>query len=366
MAELSQPGLARQSPLLGWRLKAVLPVAGVLLAGLLVFVWVTLSFEGPERQAVMLVAAAGAVAICAVLLVVLAVLIQRPLMELQREIAKLQAGDLTVRVRFAGRNDEIGELGRNFNEMVRQLRETREEIERLHRTQMSRAEHLATLGELAAGLAHEIRNPLAGIAGVIEIIGRDLPEDSPNREVLKEVQQEVLHIKQILSELLDYARPKPPQFHPADLNATAEHAVALARQQVLSRPIQIELIKAEGLPEVEHDAAQIQQVLLNLLLNAIQAIHGAGRIELSVASRGDFAAVTVSDTGRGIAPEHLPNIFRPFFTTKGQGTGLGLSLARRIVEDHGGRIEVTSQLGAGTRFTVWLPLRKAALAGAAS
>ncbi len=366
MAELSQPGLARRSPLLGWRLKAVLPVAGVLLAGLLVFVWVTLSFEGPERQAVILVAAAGAVAICAVLLVALAVLIQRPLMELQREIAKLQAGDLSVRVQFAARNDEIGDLGRNFNEMVRQLRETREEIERLHRTQMSRAEHLATLGELAAGLAHEIRNPLAGIAGVIEIIGRDLPEGSPSRDVLKDVQQEVLHIKQILSELLDYARPKSPEFHPADLNATAEHAVALARQQVLSRPIQIELGKAENLPRVEHDTAQIQQVLLNLLLNAIQAISGPGRIEVRLESRDAFAAVIVSDTGRGIAPEHLPNIFRPFFTTKGQGTGLGLSLARRIVEDHGGRIEVASQPDAGSRFTVWLPLRKTALSGAAS
>ncbi len=351
---------------LGWRLKAILPVAAVLLMGMLVFVWVTLSFEGPERQAVILVAAAGAVAICAVLLVVLAVLIQQPLVELQREIARLQAGDLSVRVEFAKRNDEIGLLGRNFNEMVRQLRETREEVERLHRTQMTRAEHLATLGELAAGLAHEIRNPLAGIAGVIEIIGRELPETSPSRGVLKDVQQEVLHIKQILSELLDYARPKPPDFHPADLNATAEHAVVLARQQVLSRPIRIELLKAEDLPAVEYDAAHIQQLLLNLLLNAIQAIDGAGRIEVSVASRKDYAAIAVTDSGRGIAPEHLPNIFRPFFTTKGQGTGLGLSLARRIVEDHGGRIEVASQPSAGTRFTVWLPLRKPAPRGATS
>ena len=355
-----------RSALLGWRMKAVLPVAGVLLAGLLVFVWVTLSFEKPERHAVILVATAGAVAICAAVLVVLAVLIQRPLMELQREIAKLQTGDLSVRVQFAERKDEIGNLGRHFNDMVRQLRETREEVERLHRTQMSRAEHLATLGELAAGLAHEIRNPLAGIAGVIEIIGRDLPEGSPSREVLKDVQQEALHIKQILSELLDYARPRPPVFHPADLNATAEHAVALARQQVLSRPIHIELVKGEGLPPVEHDTAQIQQVLLNLLLNAIQAISGSGKIQVSVESRDASAAVTVSDTGRGIAPEYLPNIFRPFFTTKGHGTGLGLSLARRIVEDHGGHIEVSSQPGVGSRFTVWVPLRKPVPAEATS
>jgi signal transduction histidine kinase len=295
-----------------------------------------------------------------VLLVALALLIQRPLVELQQKIARLQSGDLSVSVGFAGRSDEIGQLGRDFNEMVRQLRQSREELEKLHRTQMSRAEHLATLGELAAGLAHEIRNPLAGIAGVIEIIGRDLPPSSPNREVLVEVQQEVLHIKRILSDLLEYARPKPPEFRVTDLNATAEHAVSLARQQTLSRPIEIELQKADGMPPVEHDTGQIQQVLLNLLLNAIQAIPAEGRVRVVVESQDGFARVTVSDTGRGISAEHLPNIFRPFFTTKGQGTGLGLSLAHRIAEAHGGRIEVESQPGQGSRFIVWLPMRRPA------
>ena len=358
MADTHRTRLIGGLPAVGWRLKAVLPVAGVLLAGLLAFVWVSLSFEAPERQKVILVAAVGAVVICAVMLAALVVLIQRPLVELQAKIARLRDGDPTVEVSFASRNDELGELGRNFNDMVRQLRESREEIQRLHRTQMSRAEHLATLGELAAGLAHEIRNPLAGIGGVIEIIGRDLPATSPSRGVLEEVQQEVVHIQKILSDLLDYARPKQPQFRPADLNATVEHAVALARQQALSRPIEIVLVKAEGLALVEHDTAQVQQVLLNLLLNAVQAIPSAGQIRVELEAQDPFAVVTVTDTGRGIAPEHLGNIFRPFFTTKGQGTGLGLSLARRIVEEHRGRIEVTSTLGKGSQFSVWLPFRK--------
>jgi len=346
---------------LNWRLRAVLPVGAVLVAGLLLFFWVSLSLDKThERQRVILVAAAGAVAICTAMLVALALLIQRPLVEFQEKIARVRDGDLTVSVSFAGRTDEIGQLGRDFNEMVRQMRQSREQVERLHRTQMTRAEHLATLGELAAGLAHEIRNPLAGIAGVIEIIGRDLPEASPAREVLQEVQHEVLHIKRILSDLLDYARPKAPDFRLTDLNSTAEHAVALARQQTLSRPIEIELRHADGLPPVEHDTAQIQQVLLNLLLNAIQAIPSEGRVTVALESRGGFAHITVSDTGRGIAPEHLPSIFRPFFTTKGQGTGLGLSLARRIVESHGGRLEVASQLGKGSEFSAWLPLRRPA------
>jgi len=262
-------------------------------------------------------------------------------------------------VDFADRNDEIGDLGRDFNEMVRQLRESREEIQRLYRTQMSRAEHLATLGELATGLAHEIRNPLAGIAGVMDIIGRDLPESSPAREVLGEVQQEILQIKRILSDLLETARPKPPDFRPADLNSTTERAVSLARQQAISRPIEIRLSKAHDLPPVEHDAGQIQQVLLNLLLNAIQAIDDAGNIRVRLGCEDGFATVAVSDTGRGIPPELLGNIFRPFFTTKKRGTGLGLSLVSRIVEAHGGRVQVSSTPGQGSQFMLWLPFQHA-------
>lgn len=340
------------------RLKAVLPIAGVLLAGILTFVWITLSFEGPERQHIIIVAAAGAIAICAAMLAVLAVLVQRPLVELQEKIARLRAGDLAVSVGFANRNDEIGDLGRNFNEMVRQLRESRQEIEHLHGTQMSKAEHLATLGELAAGLAHDIRNPLAGIAGVMDIIARDIPASSPSRQVVHEVQKEIIDIQKILSDLLAYARPKPPDFRSSDLNETAEHAVVLARQQVLSRPITVEITKDSSLPPVEHDAAQIQQLLLNLLLNAIQVMEGEGRVDVKLESQNGLAVIRVKDTGRGITPEHLPLIFRPFFTTKGQGTGLGLSLARRIVENHGGSIDVESTVGRGSQFTLRLPLRK--------
>ena len=135
----------------------------------------------------------------------------------------------------------------------------------------------------------------------------------------------------------------------------------LLRQQALSKPIQIELKKNPALPEVEHDSAQIHQVLLNLLLNAIQAIDGRGTITVELESDNDLATISVSDTGRGIAPEHLPNIFRPFYTTKGNGTGLGLSLARRIVEEHHGRIETTSAVGAGTKFVVLLPFKRAIL-----
>ena len=351
---------------INWEIKALVPIACVLLGGMLLFLLATLSWRDPERHTVLLVAGAGAVAICGALLVVLTYTVQRPMVELQQKIAQLGGGDLGVSVSFAHRNDEIGDLGRNFNQMVRQMRESRIEIERLHRTQMSRAEHLATLGELATGLAHEIRNPLAGIAGVIEIIGRDLPSTSPARAVVKDVRQEIARINHIVTDLLQTARPHPPQVHKSDLNTTVEHAVMLGRQQALAKSIEISLQKDPSLPEVEHDSDQIHQVLLNLLLNALQAIDADGEIRVTVRSQDSMAVVEVSDNGRGIPPALLPNIFRPFYTTKGDGTGLGLSLARRIVEDHRGRIDVTSAVGQGTTFAVVLPLQRVTAPVAAS
>ncbi len=349
---------------LNLQMRAVLPVAAVLVNGLLIFVLVTLSLEGSQRNTVLVIATAGAVAICAVMILVLGVVVHRPMTELQEKIEQVREGDLTVSVSFANRNDEIGDLGKDFNDMVRQIRESREEIQRLHRTQISRAEHLATLGELAAGLAHEIRNPLAGIAGVMDVIGRDLPKESPARSVLKYVRSEVMHINRIVSELLEIARPKQPEFRKADLNATAEHAVMFARDQAASRGVDIELTRDPEVIEIEHDTGQIHQVLLNLLLNGVQACDQGGKVVLQVAHNDDSAQLTVVDTGKGIPPEILANIFRPFFTTKGTGTGLGLSLARRMVEGHGGRLEVSSWVGKGSRFTVSLPKERPQSAGA--
>jgi len=341
---------------INWALKAILPIAAVLLNGLLLFILVSLSLQAGERHVVITVACAGAVVICAAVIVVFAASVRRPMLELQDTIARVSLGDLNASVTFANRNDEIGDLGRDFNDMVAQLRTSREEIQRLHQTQMSRAEHFATLGELATGLAHEIRNPLAGIAGVIEIVSRDLPPESPARSVIKDAKEEALQINRILTELLETARPKPPHFQVKDLASTVEHAVLFARQQAITKRITIDLDKGDHVPSVDHDPNQINQVLLNLLLNAIQAMDKPGAIHVSLRPDKDTALITVADEGKGIAPETLPNIFRPFFTTKGHGTGLGLSLARRIVEAHGGTIDARSEVGKGTQFTVRLPI----------
>ena len=360
-SQTAAPAGTKKRPVrVNWQLKTLLPVIAVLLNGILLFILASVSIEQGERRLLLMVAAAGGLAILAVLLVTLAVVVRRPMLELEEKIQRVRDGDLSAEVSFADRRDDIGDLGRNFNSMVRRLRESLAEIERLHNTQMSRAEHLATIGELAAGLAHEIRNPLAGLAGVMDIVRRDLPASSPVREVLSDAREEVTRINRTLNDLLETARPRTPSVQLADLNATVEHAVIFARQNALLKPIHIDLEKTAHRLLVEHDTSQIHQVLLNLTLNAIQAIeNGEGLVRVTVAERnGASAVVTITDTGRGISPEDLPSIFRPFFTTKGHGTGLGLPLAKRIVEDHGGHINVESAVDRGSTFTVILPLRQ--------
>ena len=350
------PPIVRWATGIRWQWKVFIPIIAVLLLSIIAIASVMETLAIHEAQIVLIAAVCFAILLCFVLLSVLLVLVERPLEDLMDTIARVRRGNLSARVVFAKRRDDIGQLGRQFNEMVEQLERNHREIEELHRREMGRAEHLATLGELAAGLAHEIRNPLAGIAGVVDVMGKELPAQSASRAVLTDVQNEILHIQNILNDLLSYARPRPPTFHPADLNVTIEQAIMLARQQVRTRPVKVLFTPNPSIPPVAHDPALIQQVVLNLVLNGIQAIPREGAIEIAIAREDDHALISVKDNGRGISPDALPKIFRPFFTTRKEGTGLGLSLAKGIVHSHGGDIEASSTLGQGTQFRIHLPL----------
>ncbi|HXR33822.1 MAG TPA: ATP-binding protein [Verrucomicrobiae bacterium] len=352
------PQTVRRATGIRWQWKVFIPIIGVLALSLVAVTAVLRSLEIQNAQWILLAALGFAILLCFVLLSVLLVLVERPLEELMDTIDRVRHGDLFTRVEFARREDDIGRLGRQFNEMVEQLDESRRKLEEFHQREMARAEHLATLGELAAGLAHEIRNPLAGIAGVVDVMSKDLPANSPSRAVMGDVQKEIRHIQDILNDLLFYARPRPPAFHPSDLNATIEQAAMLARQQVRNKPIQILFTPNPSLPLVDHDPALIQQVVLNLLLNGIQAISGPGKVEVIAGCEQEQAIVEVADTGRGIPADALPKIFKPFFTTRNEGTGLGLSLANGIVRSHGGKIAVSSAPGKGSQFRIELPLER--------
>jgi len=357
---MHKPAMVRWATRIRWQWKVFIPIIAVMILGLVGITALLRTLEMRDAHWVLITVVGFAILLCFVLLSVLLVLVQRPLEELMATIDRIRRGDLSARVDFAKRDDDIGQLGQQFNEMVERLAQNREEIEDLHKREMARAEHLATLGELAAGLAHEIRNPLAGIAGVVDVMSKELPADGPSRAIMGDVQKEVLHIQDILNDLLSYARPRPPDFHPSDLNATVEQAVILARQQVLTKPIQIQFKPNPSLPKVDHDPTLIQQVVLNLLINAIQAIAKEGNIDVRLVKEQDCAVIHVDDTGRGIPAEALPKILKPFFTTRSEGTGLGLSLANSIVQSHGGRIEVASVLQKGTQFKVWLPIERSA------
>ena len=358
---MNLPPIVRWATGMRWQWKVFIPIVAVLVLSLSVIASMVYNLDLPNPTWILFAALAFAVLLCFVLLSVLLVLVEQPLEELMRTIARVRRDDLSARVDFASREDDIGKLGRQFNEMIEKLEASRKTIEELHRKDMGRAEHLATLGELAAGLAHEIRNPLAGIAGVVDVMGRELPPQSASRAVLGDVRNEILHIQEILNDLLSYARPRPPTFHPADLNITIEQAVTLAKQQVGTRPIQVLFTPNSSLPLVCHDPALIQQVVLNLLLNGIQAISKEGAVEVSLTREEGNALIVVKDNGKGISPEALPKIFKPFFTTRKEGTGLGLSLANGIVRSHGGSIEARSALGEGTQFRIQLPIERPAL-----
>ena len=256
--------------------------------------------------------------------------------------------------------NEIRSLTKNWRDFC-------DHCQRVHDTEMVQAEHLATMGELAAGVAHEIRNPLAGIAGAIEIISKDFPKDHPDREILDDLRQEVRRIEKVLNDLLTYARPKAPQYGMADLKETVAHTLQFARQQIGSKNVEFSIQIPSPLPRFRMDPEQLHQVLLNLVLNGIQAMDQEGKITIQARvqpgsgtpNRPNQVEISVADTGGGISREQLEKIFRPFYTTKRGGTGLGLSLCRRIITQHGGTLTAESEITKGSRFIIRLPMREA-------
>jgi signal transduction histidine kinase len=236
--------------------------------------------------------------------------------------------------------------------------------------ELQRAAQLSFVGELAAGLAHEIKNPLAGIQGGVDILIRRRDKNDPEREALEGMRHEVQRIDSTVRTLLDKARPRLVSVRASSLTEVVGRAVNLARAQLnsaVSHSVSIEFEPPDDPVTVPIDPAQIEDAVLNLIINAIEAIDGNGTVTIRIArserqaedETAMEATVEVTDNGPGIADEDLKRIFNPFFTTRTSGTGLGLPAVRRIARAHGGSVEVTSTLGTGSTFTLHLPIKPA-------
>ncbi len=314
-------------------------------------------------------------------------LVERPVASLLRAITKVEGGDLEARAALTTR-DELGRLAESFNTMVERLRAARAEIGGYHQQRLARAERLATLGELAASLAHEIKNPLAGIAGATQVIADELPETDPRKEIMREMLSQVHRLDRTVRDLLAFARPGKPEVAPCDIHQVMDRVLLLLAESPEAKQVRVVRAYQPGIPRLAADGKQLGQVFLNLILNAVQAMPGGGSVTITTrlvdwsiresvdqatGDRGDpsppfhqstdprvdqsgWVEVAVSDTGPGIPPHILKDLFTPFVSTKRRGTGLGLSVSRRIVEDHGGRIEAESPAGGGATFRVYLPL----------
>ncbi|HBR1382277.1 TPA: two-component system sensor histidine kinase ZraS [Klebsiella quasipneumoniae subsp. similipneumoniae] len=222
---------------------------------------------------------------------------------------------------------------------------------------MARKEKLLALGHLAAGVAHEIRNPLSSIKGLAKYFAERTPPGGESHQLAQVMAKEADRLNRVVSELLELVRPAHLNYQPVDINALIHHSLQLVSQDAQSRGIALQFTPRPELSTINADADRLNQVLLNLYLNAMQAIGRDGVIHVS-ASEADRRRmkIVVKDSGKGMSDEELQAIFTPYFTTKADGTGLGLAVVQNIIEQHGGTIRAESQPGAGAIFTLWLPL----------
>jgi two-component system NtrC family sensor kinase len=256
-----------------------------------------------------------------------------------------------VHVQVRGRN-ELAVLGRSFNSMVETLRRVQQEL--LHK------EKLASVGQLAAGVAHEINNPLGTILLFAGVLSKGLPENDPRHDDLNMIMHETTRCKNIVADLLNFARQQEILAQETDVHALLEQVIDRIGRQPNWAQVEIVRQFSPDVPAIQADPAQLQQVFINLLNNAAEAMEGRGTITLITRPMdAHWVEIKVSDTGCGIPAENLDKLFSPFFTTKpaGQGTGLGLSIVYGIVKMHRGQVIVQSEVGKGTTFTITLPIQ---------
>lgn len=232
------------------------------------------------------------------------------------------------------------------------------EIERL-RAKVAENQHMAAVGRLAASVAHEVRNPLSALRGMVQFLTKEAKPGSREAEYGQVAVSEVDRLNRVVTSLLEYSRPRPPRRVPLDLRELIKSVTDLLADDPLAAKVTMEVKTDANLPQVKADPDQLRQVLLNLVVNALQALNGQGRLVIEARGSSGEVTLTVSDDGPGLDPEHLEQVFDPFYSTRERGTGLGLAIARRIARAHGGELTADNQPHGGARFTLTIPLNGA-------
>jgi len=320
---------------------------------------VTMSLQDVElqiaanRKKIIIFILSAIIAISFLLWILVHHLVGKPVEQLVKATKIVASGDLEYKINMS-QNDELGHLGRSFNDMTSKLVTAQR--------QLYQSDKLASLGRLTSGIAHEINNPLTGVLSFSSmLLKRDDCKDEV-RDDLEVIVRETKRCRDIVKRLLDFARQEPPKKSNVNINEVIERTVTILSNQLKLKNISTRIKIADKLPVIKADANQLQQVFINLFVNAADAIDGkGGEIYVSATSGTmngrDYITIEVTDFGCGIPRENLTKIFDPFFTTKGQkGTGLGLAVVWGIVEKHDGKIEVQSEVGKGTTFTLRLPI----------
>lgn len=285
----------------------------------------------------------------------------QPIHDVVRSAKHVAAGDLTKTIEVEG-EDEIAELTRNFNEMVEKLRQHRELEERLRE-----AERLSAVGKLASGIAHEIRNPLNFINLSIDHIRSRLGSGRPDGTaealaLMSNIKAEIHRLNTMIENFLTVGKPLALNKSEVDMGVLIQDVVGLAHQKAVEQGVAIEVAAEGSVPRLQADPLQIKTCLMNVVLNAIQAMPTGGRLRITIVSAAGTLDITVSDTGPGISEEDLSRIFNPYFTTKQLGIGLGLAITKKIVEEHRGRITVRSRPNEGTDVVISLPVENVEVA----
>ncbi len=361
--EKGQTWLARAFVVKDWYITAYRPIknflgetVGVLYVGIL-----EKKYTDMRNQIVLFFIGLTIIAILAVtgFSYLLSGTITKSIGEIARAAREIGKGNFPERINITTQ-DEIADLAKAFQYMIDSIKKRDEELKRYAQQTIAEAERLAIIGQLAAGVAHEINNPLTGILLYCDLMLKNFPDDSPYKKNLIRINTEAQRCKTIVKGLLDFAREKKPEIKKASINELIDSTLNLLKTQAIFLNINTKLELDKNLPQINIDPGQIQQVIINIIMNGVEAMEGKGELTIKTAFSEDknFVVISISDTGPGIKPEHIKKIFEPFFTTKeaSHGVGLGLSISKRIIDDHKGAIEVYSELGKGATFKIKLPI----------